>query len=186
MQPLLLFPFEDATPIADAARILDGRPVVLIVPDGTWRQASKVRRRVPGLADVKCVSVSGEGRLPYRLRAEAHAHGLSTIEAIARAMAILESEDVRADARESLSIDGGANTLDPRRARGRRRLRRDSRGGRTPRSARTGRVRLGGSTSRRTPARSRTSRACRCWPLRSPSPRGCRRDPSASPGCRRA
>jgi DTW domain-containing protein YfiP len=95
VQPLLLFPFEDATPIADAARILDGRPVVLIVPDGTWRQASKVRRRVPGLADVKCVSVSGEGKLPYRLRAEAHAHGLSTIEAIARAMAILETDDVR-------------------------------------------------------------------------------------------
>jgi len=95
VQPLLLFPFEDAKPIADAARILDGRPVVLIVPDGTWRQASKVRRRVPGLADVKCVSVSGEGKMPHRLRAEAHAHGLSTIEAIGRAMAVLEGEDVQ-------------------------------------------------------------------------------------------
>lgn len=95
VQPLLLFPFEDAKPLGDAARTLDGRPVVLIVPDGTWRQASKVRRRVPGLADVPCVSVSGEARLPHRLRAEAHAHGLSTIEAIARAMAILEGEDVQ-------------------------------------------------------------------------------------------
>ena len=95
VQPLLLFPFEEAKPIADAARILDGRPVVLIVPDGNWRQASKVRRRVPGLADMTCVSVSGEARLPYRLRAEAHAHGLSTIEAIARVMAILEGELVR-------------------------------------------------------------------------------------------
>jgi DTW domain-containing protein YfiP len=95
VQPLLLFPFEDAKPIADAARSLDGRPVVLIVPDGTWRQASKVRRRVPGLADMTCVSVSGEGRLPVRLRAEAHAHGLSTIEAIARAMGILEGEAVQ-------------------------------------------------------------------------------------------
>jgi DTW domain-containing protein YfiP len=95
VQPLLLFPFEDARPIADAARTLDARPVVLVVPDGTWRQASKVRRRVPGLAGMTCVSVSGEARLRYRLRAEAHAHGLSTIEAIARAMAILEGEDVR-------------------------------------------------------------------------------------------
>lgn len=95
VQPLLLFPFEDAKPLADAVRTLDGRPVVLIVPDGTWRQASKVRRRVPGLADVPCVSVSGEARLPYRLRAEAHEHGLSTIEAIARAMAILEGEGVQ-------------------------------------------------------------------------------------------
>lgn len=94
-QPLLLYPFEDARPIADVARTLDGRPVVLIVPDGTWRQASKVRRRVPGLAGVTCASVSGEARLPHRLRAEAHAHGLSTIEAIARAMAVLEGEHVQ-------------------------------------------------------------------------------------------
>lgn len=95
VQPLLLFPFEDARPIADAARSLDERPVVLVVPDGTWRQASKVRRRVPGLAGMRCVSVSGEARLPHRLRAEAHAHGLSTIEAVARAMAVLEGEHVQ-------------------------------------------------------------------------------------------
>lgn len=95
VQPLLLFPFEDAKPLVEVARTLDGRPVVLIVPDGTWRQASKVKRRVPGLADTPCVSVPSEARLPYRLRAEAHAHGLSTIEAIARAMAILEGKDVQ-------------------------------------------------------------------------------------------
>lgn len=94
-QPLLLFPFEDAKPMAEAARMRGDRPVVLIVPDGTWRQASKARRRVPGLADVPCVSVSGEERLPHRLRAEAHAHGLSTIEAIARALAVLEGEEVQ-------------------------------------------------------------------------------------------
>jgi DTW domain-containing protein YfiP len=96
VQPVLLFPHEDATPIAEAGRILDGRPVVLVVPDGTWRQASKVRRRVPGLGELPCLSVSGESRSPHRLRAEAHAHGLSTIEAIARAMAVLEGEHVRA------------------------------------------------------------------------------------------
>jgi DTW domain-containing protein YfiP len=95
VQPLLLFPFENATPLADVARTFDQRPIVLVVPDGTWRQASKVRRRVPGLAGVPCVSVSGEARLPHRLRAEAHEHGMSTIEAIARAMAILEGEHVR-------------------------------------------------------------------------------------------
>jgi DTW domain-containing protein YfiP len=83
VQPLLLFPFEDAQPITVVARTLDSR------------QASKVRRRVPGLADMPCVSVSGDGRLPHRLRAEAHAHGLSTIEGIARAMAVLEGEHVQ-------------------------------------------------------------------------------------------
>jgi DTW domain-containing protein YfiP len=94
-QPLLLFPFEDAKPLAEVAPTLDSRPVVLIVPDGTWRQASKVRKRVPGLRDVPCVSVSGEERLPHRIRAEAHAHGLSTIEAIARALGMLEGAAVQ-------------------------------------------------------------------------------------------
>ena len=94
-QPLLLFPFEDAKPLAEVAATLDGRPAELIVPDGTWRQASKVRKRVPGLRDIPCVSVSGEARLPHRLRAEAHAHGLSTVEAIARAFGILEGAEVQ-------------------------------------------------------------------------------------------
>ena len=118
VQPLLLFPFEDAKPLADTARILDGRPVVLIVPDGTWRQASKVRRRVPGLADMTCVSVSGEAKLPVRLCAEAHVHGLSTIEAIARAMAILEGDDVRRTLERVFRSMVERNALGPRRARG--------------------------------------------------------------------
>lgn len=94
-RPLLLFPFEDAVPLAEIAPSLRGEPVTLVVPDGTWRQASKVRKRVPGMSDVPCVSVSGDARLALRLRAEAHAHGLSTIEAIARALGILEGDHVR-------------------------------------------------------------------------------------------
>lgn len=95
-QPLLLFPPRDeaATPLPELARVLDGRPVTLIVPDGTWRQASKVRKRVPGLRDVPCVSLPRGARSIYRLRAEAHDDGLATIEAIARAFGILESADV--------------------------------------------------------------------------------------------
>lgn len=91
-QPILLFPHENAVPL-DAFHA--DRPVTLIVPDGTWRQASKVRQRVPGLADVPCVMLPPDAPSRYRLRAEAHGHGLATIEAIARAMGILEGEPVR-------------------------------------------------------------------------------------------
>ncbi|MFO0671565.1 MAG: DTW domain-containing protein [Polyangiaceae bacterium] len=59
--------------------------MTLVVPDGTWRQASKMRRRVPGLANVRCVALPASADRTPRLRAEAHAHGLSTLEAIARA-----------------------------------------------------------------------------------------------------
>jgi DTW domain-containing protein len=92
-QALLLFPHEDAVPLrADHAQ---GRPVTLIVPDGTWRQASKVRQRVPGLREVPCVSLPPDVPSVYRLRAEAHGHGLATLEAIARALGILEGAHVR-------------------------------------------------------------------------------------------
>jgi DTW domain-containing protein YfiP len=89
-QPLLLFPAEDAVPIEPFAQA--PRPVTLIVPDGTWRQASKVRSRVPGLRDVPCVTLPRGAPSHYRLRVDAHAHGLATIEAIARALGILERE----------------------------------------------------------------------------------------------
>jgi DTW domain-containing protein YfiP len=91
-QPVFLFPHEDAVPLAD---FVGSGPVTLIVPDGTWRQAFKVRQRMPELRDVPCVSLPHDAPSIYRLRAEAHGHGLATIEAIARAMGILEGVHAR-------------------------------------------------------------------------------------------
>jgi DTW domain-containing protein YfiP len=87
-QPVLLFPGDDAVPIA---RFVAGPPVVLIVPDGTWRQASKLRRHVAGLAGLACVSLPDAGATEFRLRAEHRVGGLATLEAIARAFGILEA-----------------------------------------------------------------------------------------------
>lgn len=89
-QPLLLYPAADAVAIDAYAN--SERPVVLIVPDGTWRQAHKMRRRVPGLAEVPCVILPEAGATQYRLRSEHHAGGLATFEAIARALRVLENE----------------------------------------------------------------------------------------------
>ena len=92
-QPLFLFPSADAAPIARFAA--SERPVTLIVPDGTWRQAGKVRARVPGLGDVPCVSLEPDAPTMYRLRHEPRDGGLATIEAIARALGVLEGAPVR-------------------------------------------------------------------------------------------
>ncbi len=94
--PLLLFPADDAVPLTELAPQLEqsGPAVTLIVPDGTWRQASKVRKRVPGLANIPCVTFAGGARSRYRLRWEAHDHGLATFEAIARALGILEGPEI--------------------------------------------------------------------------------------------
>lgn len=99
-QPLFLFPHDDATPIAAFAGPKgtcstrhSEKPIHLIVPDGTWRQASKVRNRVAGFKSIPCVSLPADAPSIYRLRSEAHAHGLATIEAIARAFGILEGPE---------------------------------------------------------------------------------------------
>ena len=95
-RPLLLFPHEDAVPLESVAAASssagDDRPFTLIVPDGNWRQASKVRNRVPGMRDVPCVSLPiGEPSI-YRLRSEAHPFGLATVEAIGRCLRVLEGD----------------------------------------------------------------------------------------------
>jgi DTW domain-containing protein YfiP len=95
-RPLFLFPHEDAVPLAsfasDPSAPDDDRPFTLIVPDGNWRQASKVRNRVPGMRDVPCISLPvGEPSI-YRLRSEAHPFGLATIEAIGRCLRVLEGD----------------------------------------------------------------------------------------------
>ena len=91
-QPILLFPFEDAIPIERFASSV--RPITLVVPDGTWRQASKVRNRVAGMKDVPCVSLPAGEKTSYRLRTESHEDGLATIEAVARAFRVLEGAAV--------------------------------------------------------------------------------------------
>lgn len=81
----LLFPAEGARELSAA----DG-PLTLVVPDGTWRQARKLRTRTPGLEGLPCVTLPAGGPTTYQLRAERREGGLSTLEAIARAFAVLE------------------------------------------------------------------------------------------------
>jgi DTW domain-containing protein len=90
-EPLLLFPAADAEPIERYAT--SGLPIALFVPDGNWPQASKMRRRGPGFQEIRCVTLPDTGPSEYRLRAEPRTGGLATLEAIARALRILEGED---------------------------------------------------------------------------------------------
>jgi DTW domain-containing protein len=91
--PLLLFPDRDAVPLEHWRR--SPVPVTLVVPDGTWRQAARVRRRIAGLAAIPCVCLPPEPPSLYRLR-RARPGRLSTLEAVARALGILEGPEVEA------------------------------------------------------------------------------------------
>lgn len=88
--PVLLFPHPEARPL-EAWRG-HPRPVTLIVPDGTWRQAQRVRRRIAGLASVPCAVVSREAPSNYQLRHTWDPRRLATMEAIAEALGVLEGD----------------------------------------------------------------------------------------------
>ena len=98
-EPVVLFPHPDARPLADFCG--GPRPVTLIVPDGTWRQAQRVRRRVAGLGDLPCAFVTRDAPSEYRLRKTPDERRLSTMEAIAEALGLLEGAEGPA-ARERL------------------------------------------------------------------------------------
>lgn len=70
------------------------KPIHLIVPDGNWRQASKVHTRHPELAGVPRVMISTPNAAKNHLRAETTEMGMATLQAIAHAMKFIEGEDV--------------------------------------------------------------------------------------------
>jgi DTW domain-containing protein YfiP len=83
-----LFPHESAQPL-EAWREA-GAPTTLVVPDGTWRQASRARSRLAEALGLPCVSLASAGREGTRLRAALRPGRLATLEALAHALGVLE------------------------------------------------------------------------------------------------
>ncbi len=69
-------------------------PLQLIVPDGNWRQASKVYSRHPELKNIPQVKISTANNSRHHLRAEHFEEGMSTLQAIAYALGIIEGPEV--------------------------------------------------------------------------------------------
>lgn len=89
----VLYPSEDAV---DVSTIQPSKPVHLIVPDGNWRQASKVVIRHPELESFPRVKVTPHRISTENLRKEHFPEGLATLEAIAEALAHFEGPEVGA------------------------------------------------------------------------------------------
>lgn len=94
-RPLFLYPGEGAQELnADFVARHPG-PHHLIVPDGSWQQARKVHQREPLFHDVPLVKLP-EGLVgEYRLRQARFAHWVSTYEAVAHALGVLENPEAR-------------------------------------------------------------------------------------------
>ncbi len=87
----LLFPGEQARSVAAFGSDGNGRPLRLVVPDGTWRKARKLLYLNPALADLPRVTLADAPPSRYRLRKAPMEGSLSTLEAIVAALNLLEA-----------------------------------------------------------------------------------------------
>lgn len=89
-QARLLFPGEEATTLA--ASSTDDEPMLLVVPDGTWRKARKLLHLNPLLAALPRMTLGCVPASRYRLRKAPAADALSTLEAIVHALQTVEPD----------------------------------------------------------------------------------------------
>jgi DTW domain-containing protein YfiP len=88
----LLFPADDAQPMQAYGESDEPLlPLLLVVPDGTWRKARKMLHLNPLLAALPRVTLAEGGVSRYRLRKAPGPGALSTIEAIVQALQTLEA-----------------------------------------------------------------------------------------------
>ncbi len=84
----VLFPGEQAQVLS--AYQDDQQPLLLIVPDGTWRKARKILHCNPLLAALPRVTLAAGLNSRYRLRKAPDAQALATVEAVTHALTALE------------------------------------------------------------------------------------------------
>ena len=89
-QARLLFPGDDAQLLQASTAPGEILPLLLVVPDGTWRKARKLLHLNPLLAQLPRVTLPEGAVSRYRLRKAPGPGALSTLEAIVQALEILE------------------------------------------------------------------------------------------------
>jgi DTW domain-containing protein YfiP len=92
---VLFYPSDDALELNAEFVKADPRPIQLIVPDGNWRQASKVHYRHHELANVPRVMIKDANKSAHHMRAETTAEGMATLQAIAEAIGIIEGAEAK-------------------------------------------------------------------------------------------
>lgn len=88
-QARLLFPGDGARPLQ--TYVPSDEPLLLVVPDGTWRKARKLLHLNPLLAALTRVTLAEGAVSRYRLRKAPGPGALSTVEAIVQALQTLEA-----------------------------------------------------------------------------------------------
>ena len=93
--PLLLFPSDDAIELTESFIARLDKPVLLVVPDGNWRQASKVHHRHPEFKNIQRVVINATNTSTDFLRKETTENGMATLQAMAYALGAIEGPNVQ-------------------------------------------------------------------------------------------
>lgn len=93
---VLFYPSEDAIELNEEFVRESPLPIHLIVPDGNWRQASKVHYRHPEIAHLPRVMIKSPNLETLRMRAESTPEGMATLQAIAHALGVIEGDAIKA------------------------------------------------------------------------------------------
>jgi DTW domain-containing protein len=91
----LFYPSADAVELNQALVMQEPRPIQLLVPDGTWRQARKIHSRQPELRDLPRVKISAPNESIFQLRAQSKPERMATLQAIAEGLGVIEGDRVR-------------------------------------------------------------------------------------------
>jgi DTW domain-containing protein YfiP len=90
---IYLYPSEKSQPLTNFLKT--DEKIQLIVPDGSWRQTKKFAKRESYLNEIPHFHLELEKPSLFFLRRKVKAEGMSTMEAIARALGIIESAEVQ-------------------------------------------------------------------------------------------
>lgn len=100
--PLLLSPTPNSVLLT--AELARSAPITLVVPDGNWRQTRKMVQGEPELRELLAVHLPPGTPRRFELRKHPEPDRLSTFEAIARALGILEGAAVQAELERILAL----------------------------------------------------------------------------------
>jgi DTW domain-containing protein len=92
--PIVLFPGHGARPLTPELVAALPSPPALVVPDGNWRQACGMVKRLPLLAAAVKVALPARDCAGPAMRRNREGHRMSTYEAVAQALGVLEGEAV--------------------------------------------------------------------------------------------
>jgi DTW domain-containing protein YfiP len=102
--PLYLFPDEDAKELSP--EFLDSLelPPYIIVPDGSWKQAKKFKKREPFLKELQSVKLPPGELSNYRLRTNPFPEAVCTYEAVARALGVCDSMEIQKSLEDTFEV----------------------------------------------------------------------------------